>query len=129
MKNGQFSDTVNIGCTWHRTKTNKTNTTQITKRMSNTDPTKIRGWTTNPTKTQGRTTNPTKIRGWTQVLTKLKQFMPLIRHMPCYSYSQNVLYTTMRKQTQMTYIRHELPTKTIINQLCQLYAGDKILLN
>ena len=41
IKNGQFSDTVNIGCSRHRTKTNKTkNTTQKTKKMSNMDPIK-----------------------------------------------------------------------------------------
>ena len=38
IKNGQSRDTGNIGCTRHRTKTSKTkNTTQKTKKMSNTD--------------------------------------------------------------------------------------------
>jgi hypothetical protein len=41
IKNGQSRDTDNIGYTRHRTKTNKTkSTTQKTKKMSNTDPTK-----------------------------------------------------------------------------------------
>ena len=43
IKNGQSRDTGNIRYTRHRTKTNKTkNTTQKTKNMSNTDPTKSR---------------------------------------------------------------------------------------
>jgi hypothetical protein len=41
IKNGKSRDTDNIGYTRHRTKTNKTkSTTQKTKKMSNTDPTK-----------------------------------------------------------------------------------------
>ena len=41
IRNGQSRETGNIGYTRHRTKTNKTkNTTQKTRKMSNTDPTK-----------------------------------------------------------------------------------------
>jgi hypothetical protein len=43
-------------------------------------------------------TDHTKIRGWTQVLARVGHFLSLIRHPPCYSYIQDVLYTTMRKQ-------------------------------
>jgi len=43
IKNGQPRDTGNIGYTRHRTKTIKKNTTQKTKDMSNTDPTKNGG--------------------------------------------------------------------------------------
>jgi hypothetical protein len=44
IKNGQSRDTGNIRCTRHSTKKNKTkNTTQKAKKMSNTDPPKIRG--------------------------------------------------------------------------------------
>jgi len=44
IKNGQARETGNIWYTRHRTKTNKTkNTTQKTKAMSNTDPTKNQG--------------------------------------------------------------------------------------
>ena len=51
----------------HKTnKTQKHNTTQKIKKISNTD--------------------PTKTRGWTQVLAKDKQFLSLIRHQPCYLY-------------------------------------------
>jgi len=51
------------------------------------------------------------------VLGKGKQFLLLLRHPPCYSYSQEVFVTTTRKQTQITYIRHQpsykqLGTKT-----------------
>jgi len=37
-----------------------------------------------------------------QVLAKGKQFLSFIRHPPCYSYSQDVLDTTLRKQAQIT---------------------------
>ena len=57
--------------------------TQKTKKMSNMDPTK------------------------NQVLAKDKQFLPLIRYPLCYSNSLDVLNTTIRKQEQMTQIRHE----------------------
>ena len=60
IKNWQYRDTGNIGHTTHRTNTKKKYTTQKTKKMTNTD--------------------PTKNRGWTQVLVKGKQFLPLIRH-------------------------------------------------
>ena len=44
IKNGQSRDTDNIGYTRQRTKTNKAkSTTQRTKKMSNTDPTKNQG--------------------------------------------------------------------------------------
>ena len=43
IKNGQPRDTGNIGYTRHRTKTITKNTTQKTKEMSNTDPTKKPG--------------------------------------------------------------------------------------
>jgi len=46
IKNEQYRETGVIGYTRHRTKTNKTkHTTQKTKKMSNTDPTKNRVWT------------------------------------------------------------------------------------
>jgi len=64
-------------------KTNKTkNTTQKTKKMSNTD--------------------PTKNQGWIQAPQRGKQFLPPTRHPPCYSYSQSVLDTTMRKKAKIT---------------------------
>ena len=34
---------------------------------------------------------------WTSVLQKGKHYLPLIRHSPCYSYSQYMLDTTMHK--------------------------------
>jgi hypothetical protein len=81
MKNGKSRDTVNIGYTGHRRKSNKTNnTTQKRKMMRNTD--------------------TTKYRGLTQVLTKGKQFMPRIRRPAFYSYSSDVFYTTIPKQTK-----------------------------
>jgi len=46
--------------------------------------------------------NLTKNRGWTQAPAKCKQFLPIIRHQPFYSYGQYVLDTTIRKQTQIT---------------------------
>ena len=64
-------------------KTNK-NTTQKTKKMSNTD--------------------PTKYRGCTQVLANGKQFLPLRRHPSCYSYSQDVFDITISKETHITII-------------------------
>ena len=71
IQNIQSRDTCNIGYTRHMTKTNKTkNTTQKTKKMSNTD----------TTKNQDRH----------HVLAKGKQFLPLIRHTPCYSYKTTV---------------------------------------
>ena len=64
----------------HKTKTNKTkNTTQKTKNMNNMDPHQKHG-------------------GWAQALVKGKQFLPLIRHPPCSSYSQYVLDTTMHNK-------------------------------
>jgi hypothetical protein len=39
-------------------------------------------------------TDPTLNRGSTQVFKKVKQFLPLIRHPPCYSYKQDVFDTT-----------------------------------
>ena len=76
IRNGQPRDTGNIGYTRHRTKTNKTkNTTQKPTKMRNTD--------------------PTKNREWTQVLTKGKQFLLLIRHPLCFSYTQ--MYIQSRK--------------------------------
>jgi hypothetical protein len=41
----------------------------------------------------------TKYRWWTLFLPNGKQFLPLIRHSPSYSYSQDVFDTTIRKQT------------------------------
>jgi len=70
------------------------NTTQKTKKRSNTD--------------------PNKNRGWTQVLEKGTQFLLFKRYPSCYSYrqydeekqsrntTQYVLYTHMHKQTQVT---------------------------
>ena len=51
FKNGQSRETVNTRHIGHRTKTNKAkNTTQKTKKMSNTDPSKKPGRTQLPTK-------------------------------------------------------------------------------
>jgi hypothetical protein len=44
-------------------------------------------------------TDPTKNRGWTQALAIGKHFLSLIVHPPFYSYSQCVLATTIRKET------------------------------
>ena len=41
----------------------------------------------------------TKYRWWTLFLPNGKQYPPLIRHSPSYSYSQDVFDTTIRKQT------------------------------
>jgi len=81
IKNKQFKETGNIGYTGHRTRTKNT-TQKKTKQMSN--------------------TNPTKNRWWTQMFVKGKQFLPLIRHSPFYSYRQCVLGNTIRKQIQIT---------------------------
>ena len=37
------------------------------------------------------------------VIAKSKQFLPLIKHQSCYSYGQDMLDTTIRKQIQTTY--------------------------
>jgi hypothetical protein len=95
INDGQSRDSGNIAHTRYRTKTNKTqkhNTTQTNKKMSNTYP----------------TTN----REWTEAKANGKQFLPLIIHPQCYSYSQDVFVNTMRKQTQITFLRHEPPVKT-----------------
>ena len=47
-------------------------------------------------------TNTTKNRKRTQASAKGRQFFLLIRQSPCYSYSQYVLDTTLRKQKQIT---------------------------
>ena len=47
-----------------------------------------------------RNTDTTKYQGLTQVLTKGKQFMPRIRRPAFYSYSSDVFYTTIPKQTK-----------------------------
>ena len=81
MKNRQSRVIGNIGHTGRRqTKQTKT-TTQKAKKIRN--------------------TNPTNNRGCTQVQAKGTQFLPLIRQRPRYSYSQYVLDTTIRKQTQI----------------------------
>ena len=80
FKNGQSRETGNIWYTRYRAKTNKTkNTTQKTKTLCNTDPTK----------------NLELI----QVHMKNKQFLPLIRLPPCYLFSHYVLDTIICKQT------------------------------
>jgi len=72
---------VKNGQSRHKTKTNKANNaTQKSKMMSNKDQT----------------------REWTMAPEKGNQFLPLIRHPPCYSYSQHVLNITIRKPTQIT---------------------------
>jgi hypothetical protein len=50
---------------------------------------------------------PATNRGWTHEIAKSKQFLPLIRHLSCTSFIQEVLETTIRKSTQVTYIRHQ----------------------
>lgn len=85
---------INKQTTEQNKKTNKKHekrkTTQKTKEMSNT----------------GSSQN----MGWNQVLQRGKQFLFLIEHSPCYSYSQDVLHTSLRKQTQTAYRRDEPPT-------------------
>jgi hypothetical protein len=85
IKTRQSRDIGNFGHTAHRTKTNKAqkyNTTQTTKKISNTDHTNNQ-WST-------------------QVLAKGNQFLPLIRYQSCYSNSQDVLDTLIYKQTYIT---------------------------
>jgi hypothetical protein len=90
-------------------------------RCWHTDPTKNWWWTKvlaqTPPKTGGEPrcwhTDPTKNWWWTQVLAKDKQFLLLIRHLPCYSYNQYLLDTTICKQTQITYLRHETSYKQL----------------
>jgi hypothetical protein len=41
-----------------------------------------------------------KDQGWTHVLVKGKQFLPIIRDPPWFSYRQDVLDTTVSKQTK-----------------------------
>ena len=66
-------DSGNIGHTRHRTKTNKTQiTTKKSKKMSNPD--------------------STKNRGWIQMVSKRKQFLTLIRQPPCYQQLVTVLH-------------------------------------
>jgi len=68
LENTKGAIKLDIEHTRHRTKINKTkNTTQKTKKMNNTD--SIKNW------------------GLTQVLEMGKQFLILIRHPLCYSYS------------------------------------------
>jgi hypothetical protein len=80
------TDNINIGHTRHRMKKDKqktkTKTTQKTKNMSNKDTTK------NPKVNPG--------------VPKGKKFLSLIKHPPYYSFSQDMLDTTIPKQTQMT---------------------------
>jgi len=45
-------------------------------------------------------TTPKTKNGGEHMLANGKQFLSLIRHQPCYSYSQKVLDTIMCKQTQ-----------------------------
>ena len=61
--------------------TKQKKTTQKTKKMKNIDPTKKQG---------------------VNSVVKGKEFMPLIKHLSCYSYSQYALDITMRKQAQIT---------------------------
>ena len=49
------------------------------------------------------TQTPPKTGGRTQVLPKGKQFLPHIKYPPFYLYVQDVLDTTMRKQTHMIF--------------------------
>jgi hypothetical protein len=71
------------------------------------NPEKLATFTKNRSWTQGPAKGPTKTRGWNQAPAKDKQLLPLIRHPPCFSYSQYVLDTTMHNQTQITQIRQE----------------------
>jgi len=83
MQNGRSRDTGNIGHKRHSAKTIKTqnNATQKIKKMSNTD--------------------PTKNRGWARVHSKSKQFLSIIRHPTYYLYRRDVPDTTIRIQTQI----------------------------
>jgi hypothetical protein len=51
--------------------------------------------------TKTSNTDTTKNMGWNQGLTRGKQFLLLIRHPSCNSHSQDMLNTTIGKQTQM----------------------------
>jgi hypothetical protein len=46
-------------------------------------------------------TDPTKTRGWARVHAKGKQLFSIIRHPTCYLYRRDVPDTTMRIQTQI----------------------------
>ena len=48
-------------------------------------------------------TDPSKNWGCIQVPAKGKQCLPLRRHLPCYSYIQDVYDTTMHKHAQITF--------------------------
>ena len=90
----QSWDTVNIGHTWHKTKTNKThkhNTTQKTKTMSN--------------------MYPTKIRRWTQVLAKCQQPLLLKSHPPCNSY---ILYIVKLDKSLVNLLKLFLTTWVLV---------------
>ena len=67
--------TQDIGRQQQQKNNKKNHTTQKTKKMSNTDPT-------------NSVVNPGSLR--------VKQFLPLIRHPPCHSCSQDVLDTTKK---------------------------------
>ena len=82
IKNGPSRDTGNIGhMTQDEDKQNKKHYTENLK-ISSTD--FIINW------------------GWTQVVIKSKQFLPLIKHLLCYLYSQDMFDTTIPKQTEIT---------------------------
>ena len=79
IKRWTFQKNGNLEYTKHRTKTKKKRKTQPqTWNMSNIDSSK---------------------QPWNHVLANGKQFLPLIRHPPCYLISQEVLETTIWKQT------------------------------
>jgi len=46
---------------------------------------------------------PTPPENGVNSVAKGKESLPLIKHLPCNSYSQYALDSTMRKQTQITY--------------------------
>jgi len=72
------------------------------------------------------TTDPTKQQGWTQVLVKGKQFLPLIRHLSCYSYSLHIsVMHSVLKDLIFLYRSSSKKVKTFVENIYELLRSTE----
>ena len=74
------------------------------------------------------TTDLTKQQGWTQVLVKGKQFLPLIRHLSCYSYTCSLHISVMHsvlKDLVFLYRSSSKKVKTFVENIYELLRSTE----